>query len=495
MADTLEPIVIPPLKVEKHFSCSGSGLRYEDQERVAVESLRTLLLPSGGRNGIADRDRSKAWWGAQALFHGLKYTKTMTISQVRAQLENALRDKTLRVPQSILDLEYQYNKEFRELNAQVRDKAGMGAKRKREADPAAPKVAKSKSKAADPPAPAPARASTKTKAEPSPTKKPRTNKADDVPVAEVAKPRPKQTAKKTTPAARAAPVLQMDMDMEDAKPVTGPKPRTKQTAKKTVTPAARAAQVVLMDMDMEDVKPVVDGPKPRTKQTARKTTRPADDQWAAMEEDVKPRTKQTARKTMKQEGDAQGSMTGPVASSSSLPVPGPPMRAKQTARRGAPFSGPAARSTGPRLDTVSGYWAIDCPAIANEWDYMENFSLNIIGRGNTLEGEFDLGIITGLLRSDRVEQRGAGGAYAAVYWSGQESEGPVCTPNQGRSGYIKFTGDKLKGKLNNVPACGDVDFEGQWVSGATQIRASWGDYDEDAYERANRNRWGGSSRW
>ncbi|KAJ7700850.1 hypothetical protein B0H17DRAFT_1046818 [Mycena rosella] len=60
MADTLEPIVIPPLKVEKHFTCSGSGLRYEDQERVSADSLRTLLLPNGGRNGISDRDRSKA---------------------------------------------------------------------------------------------------------------------------------------------------------------------------------------------------------------------------------------------------------------------------------------------------------------------------------------------------------------------------------------------------------------------------------------------------
>ncbi|KAJ7765798.1 hypothetical protein B0H16DRAFT_402647 [Mycena metata] len=470
MADTLEPIVIPPLQVEKHFTCSGTGLRYENEERVSVESLRTLLLPSGGRNGISDRDRSKAWWGGQALFYGLKYTKTMNISQVRAQLENALRDKTLRVPQSILDLEYQYNKEFRELNAQVRDKAGLGTKRKREADPVAPKAAKSK--AAGAVVPAAPRAATKTKAEPSP-KKPRTKKTNDDPVAveEAAKPRPKQTAKK-------------------------------------LTPAARPQQMDWMEVD---VKPVVEAPKPRTKQTARKTTQPANDQWMAMDEDVKPRTKQTARKTMKEEefdeDDLYGMRTkttagrsvpvpaGPVASSSSMPMPAPPVGAKQTARRGVPFPAPPARSTAPRLDSISGYWSIDCPAISNEWDYMDNFSLNIIGRGTTLEGEFELGIISGLLRSDRVEQRGPGGAYAAVYWSGQENDGPVCTPNQGRSGYIKFTGDKLKGKLNNVPACGDVEFEGQWVGGATQIRATWDDYNEDAYERANRNRWGGGSLW
>jgi hypothetical protein len=57
MADTLEPIVIPPLKVDRHFTCAGSGLLYEDQERVSADSLRTLLLPSNGRNGISDRDR------------------------------------------------------------------------------------------------------------------------------------------------------------------------------------------------------------------------------------------------------------------------------------------------------------------------------------------------------------------------------------------------------------------------------------------------------
>ncbi|KAJ7684401.1 hypothetical protein DFH06DRAFT_1462743 [Mycena polygramma] len=425
MADTLEPIVIPPLKADKHFTCSGSGLRYEEQERVSADSLRTLLLPSGGRNGISDRDRSKAWWGAQALFYGFKYTKTMNIAQVRAQLEDALRDKSkgLRVPQDILDLEFKCNKEFRELNAQVRDKAGMGTKRKREAEPVAPKP--TKSKAADAAAPATRTPKVKAKAEPSP---------DAV---------PKKKAR-----------------VEDT--VENTKPRTKQTARKTTQPA-----------EQPDT-------KPRTKQTARKTVK-LEDELMDLDEPHAPRTKTTAKRSVPVPA-------GAVASSSSMPAPAP--RTKQTARRGNPFPSPPARSTAPRADPVSGYWAIDCPAISGQWDYMEDFSLNIIGRGASLEGEFELGIINGLLRSDRVEQR-PNGAYAAVYWAGQENEGPVCTPNAGRSGYIKFTGDRLKGKLNDVPACGDVDFEGQWVGGASQIVAGWDNYNEDAYERANRSRWGG----
>lgn len=414
--------------------------------------------------------RSKNWWGAQALFYGFKYTKATTIAQVRAQIEDALRDKNkgLRVPQDILDLEYKYNKEFRELNAQVRDKAGMGGKRKREADAVVPKP--SKSKAAEV-APAPKRAKTKVELTPDgiPTKKPRIKQAD-TPV-EAPKPRTKQTAKKTP---RAVEEPQMDWMDVDVKPDL-PKPRTKQTAKRTAQPAD-----TFSGMDV-DVKP--DMPKARTKQTARKTTQPADD--SDFDETHAPSTKTTARRTT----------PAPIASSS-MGEPAPAPRTKQTARRGRPFPvhptlvGRApARSAAPRTDGISGAWDIDCPAISDQWDYMDDLTLNIVGRGATLEGEFDLGIIRGLLRCGNVEQRGPSGAYAAVQWAGQQEDGPVYPLNAGQSGYIKFTGDRLKGKLNNVPACGDVEFEGRWVGGAGPIMASWEDYNEDAYERANRNRW------
>ncbi|KAF7359114.1 hypothetical protein MSAN_01252900 [Mycena sanguinolenta] len=490
MADVLEPIVIPAIKVDKHFTCLGSGLLYEGQERVSAESLRSLLLPLKGRNGISDRDRSKAWWGAQALFYGLKYVKSMTIPEVRAQLEDALRDnKGLRVPQSILDLEYKYNKEFRELNAQVRNKAGMGTKRKREADPPAPpKATSSKSK------PAQAELSP----DPVPKKKPRVKQAaDDVPVA---KPRAKQTAKKSMPVARDQQMPAWGMDVApQPQPVEAPKPRPKQTARKTTGTGTQSSEQQHGAMWWDaDVKPqVVEAAKPRTKQTARKTIQPG----IQMDVDVKPRTKQTARKTIKAEDfdDFDDPYAIPVGAASSSTMPGPPPRTKQTARRGNSFLGPSsqARSSAPRTDVVSGHWSITCPFIAQEWgsEYMdpEDFHMNIIRRGGTLEAEFELGIISGLLRSDRVEERGPNGAYATVRWAGQENEGPVCTPSASRSGYIKFTGDQLKGKLNDVPACGEggVEFEGRWEGGASQITATWEDYNEDAYERANRSRWGG----
>ncbi|CAK5279143.1 unnamed protein product [Mycena citricolor] len=408
MADTLEPIVIPPMVVEKHFTCSGSGLRFEEQERVSADSLRSLLLPSAGRNGIGDRDRPKAWWGAQSLFYGMKYTKTMTIAQLRAQLEDALRDKktALRVPQSLLDLEYQSNKEFRELNAQVRDKAGMGAgagtgaggKRKRATTDESGATEKTTKSAAS-------------------QKKPRLQKAE-------------------------------------AAPVPKTKPRTKQTAKKSTM----------------DVVPAPSSSKPAPKQTAANSTSAYDiEGFEPMDVDVEPmvqQTKQTARK-----------------STGGRPPALHPSRSRNTKRQ-------------PRADSVSGHWFIRCPFITESWGH-DDLSVNIVQTGASLLGEFDFGVIRGLIRSERVEPRGANGAYVALLWAGKTGEGydgGISPPNPTRSGYIKFTGDHLKGQMNSVPACGNsLEFDGQWVGPGVGITSNWGDYSQDAYERANRSRWG--NRW
>ncbi|KAF7294616.1 hypothetical protein MIND_00998200 [Mycena indigotica] len=396
MAATLEPIVIPPIVIEK-FTCAGTGLRYDNQERVAPDVLRTLLLPSGARNGITDRERPKAWWSAQAVFYGLKHTKSMSIQQIRGQLEDALRSNKLAVTQELLDMEYQSNQEFRELNAQVREKtSGAGGGKRKHTE------AKGKTSAV----------------EGSPQKKQRVKATTTLDAPK--KPR----AKKATPTPAPTP---MDVDFEDAKPV-------KQTAKKT-GPSAR------QDMP-HTFNPFGAGePVRRTVQTARKSTGRA----------------------------APKRPVGVNAASSSQGMP------RQT-------------------DATSGYWTITCPYITQEWDH-EDFSFNIVSRGTTFECEFELGIIHGLMRSNRVEPR-ADGAYVTLEWAGKEEEGPVCCPTNGRTGFIKFTGPKLKGKLNSVPACGpDLAFEGQWVGPPTRIQATWDDYNQEAYERANRARWGRGGGW
>nr|GAT56509.1 predicted protein [Mycena chlorophos] len=446
MADILEPIVIPPLVAGK-FTCSGAGLRYEEQERVAPDVLRTLLLPSGARNGIADRERPKAWWGAQSLFYGLKHTKTMTITQLRAQLEDALRANkgkgSLRVPQDILDLEHRSNQEFRELNAQVRDKTGLGGgkteaakTKKRKLEDDAPKEkGKGKEKAVEDVG--------------GPQKKQRTKKTDaDIPAA-TGKPRVKHApaAPKATPPAEVKPAAT----------------RPKQTARKgTGVPAHKPAAA----------------PK-RSVQTARKKTG-----------GVPPKLPSAAFDWLRIPNDYDDD-------DEEYTKPGP-SHTKQTAP-GGPRSAQLAR----RTDATSGTWIISCPYINQHWsqyDYMQ-FTFNIVtrktGQGknkkstSSLECEFELGIFHGLMRSTRVEAR-PDGAYVTLEWAGKEEDGPVICPEMGQTGYIKFAGDKLKGRINEVPLCGDhLDFEGEWHGVEEPIERRWDDFSPEAYERANRARWGG----
>jgi len=48
--------VIPAVAIED-YKCAGNGLLYEGHSRESPADLRALLLPTGGQNGISDRDR------------------------------------------------------------------------------------------------------------------------------------------------------------------------------------------------------------------------------------------------------------------------------------------------------------------------------------------------------------------------------------------------------------------------------------------------------
>ncbi|KAF7323276.1 hypothetical protein HMN09_00108400 [Mycena chlorophos] len=608
MADTLEPIVIPPLVAGK-FTCSGAGLRYEEQERVAPDILRTLLLPSGARNGIADRERPKAWWGAQSLFYGLKHTKTMTITQLRAQLEDALRANkekgSLRVPQDILDLEHRSNQEFRELNAQVRDKTGLGGgktqgakTKKRKLEDDAPKEkGKGKEKAVEEVGgPQKKQRTKKTDADiPAAAGKPRAKPAPKAtPPAEVkpAAARPKQTARKGTgilahPTA-ASNVLDIPYEHEiEAKPHTKQTarggPRSQKLARRTdatsgewditcpyinqrwpqcndsmflfniVTRATWLGTSLECEFDFDifrgfirstRVEPRLDGVYATFEWAGKEDDGPLmppnhsqtgyikfttdrlkgvmngvslcggdlefEGEWQGFGEPLEttweefcttvdqmprqPATKQTARKTT----------TGIVAAPNPTPHSTQPTgsRTKQTARKitggkPPPLPRPTASELRARPDATSGFWAVTAPYITQEWNH-EELSFNIVTRNNnnTLECEFELGIFRGLIRSTRLEAR-PDGAYATVEWAGKEEDGPVCCPDPRKTGYIKFTGNKLKGKLMEVPACGEdgLSFQGEWMGPPNEIWDRWENYDQAAYDRANRARWGRSGSW
>lgn len=65
--------------------------------------------------------RPKSWWLAQTLLYGLPGNKSSTIAQLRERLQTALQErKGIAVPEKILNMEVDTNKEFNQLNAQIK---------------------------------------------------------------------------------------------------------------------------------------------------------------------------------------------------------------------------------------------------------------------------------------------------------------------------------------------------------------------------------------
>jgi hypothetical protein len=136
--------------------------------------------------------RPKSWWLAQTLLYGLPGNKSITIGQLRERLQTALQEpKGMVVPEKILNMEVNANKEFNSLNSQIAlrtQPSGSKGKGKATNDPPAPsssqpkapakgkgtretKKVEEKPKPATKSAPAPSKAKASDKKEPSTTKK------------------------------------------------------------------------------------------------------------------------------------------------------------------------------------------------------------------------------------------------------------------------------------------------------------------------------------
>jgi len=143
--------VIPPIIVEK-FTCGGNGLLYEGHARESPAGLRAMIT-SG--IPISDKDQTntkpKSWWLAQTLLYGLPGNKSSTIGQLRERLQTALEQRNgMAVPEKILNVEVDANKEFNELNARIALKTQPGTlkgKAKATDDPLAPKLSRSRAPA------------------------------------------------------------------------------------------------------------------------------------------------------------------------------------------------------------------------------------------------------------------------------------------------------------------------------------------------------------
>ncbi|KAF3070404.1 hypothetical protein GL218_00246 [Daldinia childiae] len=143
------------------------------------------------------------------------------------------------------------------------------------------------------------------------------------------------------------------------------------------------------------------------------------------------------------------------------------------------------------LGLLNGRYVLTSEFVTSEWGHI-NFSLVFTLSGTELWGRFDLGIVSGVMRLPQRPWQSSTESLGFT-WRGQELEGPMIYGDYNR-GSIRFLGDgKVKGELDWM----GITFEGSRVVGQgtrsevdmSRMRAEWEGYNEDEYERENRNRW------
>ena len=155
--------------------------------------------------------------------------------------------------------------------------------------------------------------------------------------------------------------------------------------------------------------------------------------------------------------------------------------------------------TGP-FAWLAGTYQIEAPVISEEWDVGNDFTLIVsIPRltPHLLLVEFDFGVVHGIMRSRAPIENRDDGAYATFEWCGQDSEqfeGVINYYRPGMTGYLKFVRrvdgtHTVRGKIQDFSAVGDAEFNGIWTSSDASIRSEWGDFSQTAYEYANVARW------
>jgi len=200
-------------------------------------------------------------------------------------------------------------------------------------------------------------------------------------------------------------------------------------------------------------------------------------------------------------------------------LPAFPPHTKQTARKSTGGLEPRKRDRSPgdsnegpsnkraRLDDdddssmfgyLTGTYDISAPHISEQWGFARYLSLVVsLDSEKRLFGTFDLGICSGVLRSTVDMESRTDGASAKFEWCGQEEHGgsEVYTPSPEMKGILRFTRRRrdgrhtIKGTMECVRAVGKCEFTGEKVGNSTTIYRKWDDFNEEAYEWANKARW------
>ncbi|KAI0472367.1 hypothetical protein F4859DRAFT_102373 [Xylaria cf. heliscus] len=449
----------------------------------------------------SDKDHPAHWFEAQLMHYGLQPSKTKSVARMR--LFDAVNSGKLAVPAHIKKLETDLKKEW--------------AKNEREAKNAAKTTAGSTSTASA------AAAGKKRKADSS-------NVDMTINVGGI----------NITLSANNASTSSSTAKKAKTSTTTAAPGKTKKDDPKKKAPAGKAAKDSPKPKSTAASKPAKDAPKPKasTASKAKPTTSTPSKKAATT---TTPAKKQTARRG----GISQGPSRGSTSTAGTATV-GPPRIDRSARRSGAffargriptssaydsdndsdepppPYSEydhhdesdhynssdrsdesdhyddsdrsddpPSPDSLEP-LGLLNGRYDIFSREVNSQWGH-DDFDLVLTLSGRELWGQFDLGIISGILRfSERPWE--SSHDRVSFTWRGEETDGPIWHGND-HHGWVRFLGGgRIEGELDYM----SLDFAGRRVAGqntrsevdAHTMRREWDGYSAGEYERLNRARWG-----
>ena len=430
-------------------------------KRASVAELTEVLRPDlkKPKNGATVKDPVGHWYEAQLIHYGLPPSKDKARAKMRL-LEN-LNQSKLNIPPQITAIETALKKEFAaaERKAKARYKASLAATPSTQKESASTK----KRKVADNQNPFPTvnvnasvgDALSPNSSSPAPPKKRKLQTAtrggstsvppaklshaawqQNMTAAETAKPRPKQTARRSGSSLLSFRAKVASSHMESAL-----------NAPHANAPFEAANNKGSTQKDLKPRKEPKKEPKP------------------AIKKEAKVKQERPIKKEPKVKAESTSDAKTIVGSSRSAPA---------------------------SLGLINGLYEVSCPVIEREWDD-DGFTIVLTLDSPSVWGEYDFGMFSGILR---IPQRPfvASGDTLPFEWRGRENSEGEMSFGGNCVGGISFLGNGyIEGWINVYGECRfegtRMDGPGTAMSSAADLQDQWDSYNEDEYERERVGRW------
>ncbi|KAH6665861.1 hypothetical protein F5X68DRAFT_143542 [Plectosphaerella plurivora] len=145
------------------------------------------------------------------------------------------------------------------------------------------------------------------------------------------------------------------------------------------------------------------------------------------------------------------------------------------------------------LGLLNGNYDIRSETVENEWPRLSsNLSLVFTIAGREMWGQFDLGIVEGIMHCE-VRPMSSSNDRVPFTWRGRETEGATLYSNN-NYGWVQFLGD---GRIEGELAWTSIKFSGRRQPGqgtrspvdAQKMKNDWNGFTEERYEEESRGRW------